>query len=137
MQIGDKSGKQKTFTFLPKWIAARPLTLGVGHKRCHQLQNVFFAVNVAERIVVHRLFEVDGVQDFYLITVFQHGLPTFKHDRTFRVSDHIGTVTLQEVWFQPKSRFAGARAADHQHVFVSRVLGVRWAVAHHQPLCFG
>ena len=27
------------------WVSAGPFTLGVGHQRCHQLQNVFFAVD--------------------------------------------------------------------------------------------
>ena len=83
MQIGDKSGKQKTFTFLPKWIAARPLTLGVGHQGSDQFQNVLFTVNITERIIVHRLFEVDSVQDFYLVAILQHGLPTFENYRSF------------------------------------------------------
>ena len=46
-------------------------------------------------------------------------------------------MALQEVRFQPKSRFARAGAADHQHVFVPGVFGVRWAVGHHQPFRFG
>ena len=85
---------------------------------------------------MHGLFEVDGVQNFYLITIFQHGLPTFKHDCTFRIGYDIGTMALQEVRFQPKSRFARAGAADHQHVFVPGVLWVRRTVGHHQPFRF-
>ena len=85
MQICDKRSEQKSFAFLPEWIAAAAFTFRVGHKGRDQLENILFAVDVAERIVVHRLLEVDGVQDFHLIAVFQHGLPTFKHDCTFRV----------------------------------------------------
>ena len=29
----------------------QPFTLGVGHQRCHQLQNVFFAVDISEGVV--------------------------------------------------------------------------------------
>ena len=83
MQICDKRSEQKTFAFFPEWIAAAAFTLCVGHKGSDQFQNVFFAVDIAERIIVHRLFEVDGVQDFHLIAVLQHGLSTFKHDSTF------------------------------------------------------
>ncbi len=83
MQICDKRSEQKSFAFLPEWIAAAAFTFRVGHKGRDQLENILFAVDVAERIVVHRLLEVDGVQDFHLIAVFQHGLPTFKHDCTF------------------------------------------------------
>ena len=86
---------------------------------------------------MHGLFEVDGVQNPDLVAVFQKCVPALDHDTTFRVSDHIGTVTLQEVRLQPKSRFARAGAADHQHVFVPSVLGVRWTVGHHQPFRFG
>ena len=110
---------------------------GVGHQGRDQFQNVLFAVDIGEGVVVHRLFEVDGVQNFYLITIFQHGLPTFKHDCTFRIGYDIGTMALQEVRFQPKSRFTRAGAADHQHVFVPGVLGVRWTVGHHQAFRFG
>ena len=41
---------------------------------------------------MHGLFEVDGVQDFQLVTVFQKCVPALDHDTTFRVSDHIGTT---------------------------------------------
>lgn len=85
---------------------------------------------------MHRLFEVDSVQDFYLVAILQHGLPTFENYRSFRVSDHIGAVALQEIRFQPKARLTAARATDYQHIFVSGVLGVRWAIAHHQTFRF-
>ena len=94
MQICDKRSEQKSFAFLPEWIAARTVPLRVCHKGRDEFQDVLFAVDVAERIVVHRLLEVDGVQDFHLIAVFQHGLPTFKHDCTFRISYDIGGVAL-------------------------------------------
>ena len=42
----------------------------------------------------YRLFEVDGVQNPDLVAVFQKCVPALDHDTTFRVSDHIGTVTL-------------------------------------------
>ena len=85
---------------------------------------------------MHRLFEVDSVQDFYLVAILQHGLPTFENYRSFRISDHIGAVALQEIRFQPKARLTAARATDYQHIFVSGVLGVRWAIAHHQTFRF-
>lgn len=87
---GDEGGKadlneERAKLTKEKRIAAAAFTFRVGHKGRDQLENILFAVDVAERIVVHRLLEVDGVQDFHLIAVFQHGLPTFKHDCTFRV----------------------------------------------------
>ena len=94
MQISDQGGEQKTFAFLPKWIAAGPLALGVGHQGRDQFQNVFFAVNIGKGVVVHGLFEVDGVQNPDLVAVLQHCVATFKHDSSFGIGDHIGTVTL-------------------------------------------
>ena len=108
MQIGDQGGEQKTLAFLPERIATAAFTLRVGHQGRDQFQNVLLAVDVAERVVVHRLFEVDGVQNFYLVAILQHGLPTFENYRSLRVSDHIGAVALQEIRFQPKARLTAA-----------------------------
>jgi len=94
MQISDQGSKQKTLRFLPKWVPAGPFTLGVGHQSRDQFQNILFAVDIGEGVVVHRLFEVDGVQNPDLVAVFQKCVPTLDHDTTFRVSNHIGTVTL-------------------------------------------
>ena len=44
---------------------------------------------------------------------------------------------MQQIRLDEKPRLAAAGAADHQHVFVPGVLGVRWAVGHHQAFCFG
>ena len=131
MKVGDQGGEQKPLAFLPEGVPAGPFALGVGHQGRDQFQNVLLAVDIGKGVVVHGLFKIDGVQNFYLITIFQHGLPTFKHDCTFRIGYDIGTMALQEVRFQPKSRFARAGAADHQHIFVPGVLGVRWTIAHH------
>ena len=88
MQISDQGSKQKTFAFLPKWIAAAAFSLRVGHQGRDQPQNILFAVDIGEGIVVHTLGKVNGIQDFQLVTVFQKCVPAL------RVSDHIGTVTL-------------------------------------------
>ena len=52
---------------------------------------------------------------------------------TVRVGDNVGTVKLHEVGFYEKPRLAAAGAADHKHVFVSCILRVLRAAAHHQP----
>ena len=56
----------------------------VGHQGRDQFQNVLFAVDIGEGVIVHGLFEVDGVQDFQLVTVFQKCVPALDHDTTFR-----------------------------------------------------
>ena len=94
MQISDQGSKQKTLRFFPEWVSAGPFTLGVGHQRCHQLQNVFFAVDISEGVVVHTLGKVNGVQDFQLVAFFQKCVPALDHDTAFRVCYHIGAVAL-------------------------------------------
>ena len=83
MQIGDQGSEQKTFAFLPKWVPTGPFAFGVGHQGCDQFENVLFAVDIGEGVIVHGLFEVDGVQDFQLVTVFQKCVPALDHDTTF------------------------------------------------------
>lgn len=76
--------EQKTLRFFPEWVPAGPFALGVGHQGRDQFQNVLFAVDIGEGVIVHGLFEVDGVQDFQLVTVFQKCVPALDHDTTFR-----------------------------------------------------
>ena len=94
MQISDQGGQKQSFGLFPERVSAGPFALGVDHQGRDQFQNVLFAVDIGEGVVVHRLFEVDGVQNPDLVAVFQHCVATFKQDRTFGVSDHIGTMTL-------------------------------------------
>ena len=94
MQIRDQCGQKQSFGLFPERVSAGPFALGVGHQGRDQFQNILFAVDIGEGVVVHRLFEVDGVQNPDLVAVLQHRVATFKHDSSFRVSNHIGTVTL-------------------------------------------
>ena len=59
-----------------------------------RFQNVLFAVDIGERIVVHTLGKVNGVQDFQLVTVLQEGVPALDHDTAFRIGDDIGACLL-------------------------------------------
>ena len=40
-------------------------------------------MNIGKGVIVHGLFEVYGVQDLQLVTVFQKCVPTLDHDTTF------------------------------------------------------
>ena len=44
---------------------------------------------------------------------------------------------MQQIRLDKEPCLTAARAADYQHIFVPGVLGVRWAVGHHQAFCFG
>ena len=43
---------------------------------------------------MHRLSEIDGVKNPNAVSILQKGLAAVDYDIAFRVSDHIGTVTL-------------------------------------------
>lgn len=43
---------------------------------------------------MHRLSEIDGVENPDTVSVLQKGLATVDYDIAFRVSDDVGTVTL-------------------------------------------
>ena len=68
-------------------------------------------------------------------TALEH-LAALHQNRTFGVCHHIGAVHLHQVGFQPKPCFTGTGAADHQHIFISRRLGVLGAAVHGQALGF-
>ena len=75
--------------------------------------------------------EVKDLTRTEMTELMEHIFSLSEVQRAVRIGYDIGTMALQEVRFQPKSRFARAGAADHQHVFVPGVLGVRWTIAHH------
>ena len=54
--------KMRLILHNPKIVPGLALALGVGDEGRYQLQDVLLRVNVAERVIVHRLVEVDGIQ---------------------------------------------------------------------------
>ena len=57
----------------------------VFHNAIYQLQNVIFAVDIAERIVPHRLLKIDSIKDFYNISAPLEHLAAFLDHCAFRV----------------------------------------------------
>ena len=55
---------------------------------------------------------------------------------SLRVCDHIGTVHLHQIRFEPEAGLTGTGAANHQHIFVSGGLWVLGAAVHCQALRF-
>ena len=99
VDIGNKRGVQKFFCLLPERITAFSLPAGVGHEGRDQLQDVLFRVDIVEGVVMHRLFEVDGVEDFDAVALLQKGVADFQNRGAFRVCENIGTVHLQQIRF--------------------------------------
>ena len=44
---------------------------------------------------------------------------------------------MQQIRLDKEPCLTAAGTAHHQHIFIPGILGVRWAIAHHQPFCFG
>jgi len=61
VDIANERAVQQRLRFDPEIVASLAFAFGVGNQRRNQLQDVLFAVNVRERIVVHTFFEVDGI----------------------------------------------------------------------------
>ena len=71
--ISDECRVKQLFRFFPERIRAFSLAFGVLHQACHELQHVFFAVDVRKRIVMHGFFEVYRVQHLDFVAVLlQH-----------------------------------------------------------------
>ena len=94
VDIPNQGTIQQGLRLRPEFITGLAVSLGVGNERCGQLQNILFAVNIREGIIMHRLSEIDGVKDPDTVSVLQKGLAAVDYDIAFRVSDHVGTVTL-------------------------------------------
>ena len=93
---GYNQSKHNTARSLPSSRIRHRLAVpfGVGNEGCGQLQNILFAVNIREGIIMHRLSEIDSIENPDTVSVLQKGLAAVDYDIAFRVSDHIGTVAL-------------------------------------------
>ena len=133
------SYRQRTSRTLPKWIAALALAARVGNQAIYQFQDILFAMDIRQRIIVHTFGKIDRVHHLNAVAEMpQH--PAALDDQTaFRVGHNerawvFFRHALHEIWFDEESRLAAARTADHQHVFVSRRSRVFGAAVHRQPL---
>ena len=86
MDVADQGDVQQRFGLDPKILSGFAFTLGVGNQSRDELQDVRFAVDVRERVVVHRLFEVDGVQNFQPVAEMQKHFSAFVDNAAFRTA---------------------------------------------------
>ena len=63
VKVSDQRNEQKPLRFVPEWVAALTLTLGVGHQCGDELQNVLFTVDVRHGVIAHTFGKVDGVEN--------------------------------------------------------------------------
>ena len=85
VNVADQCGVEELFRLLPERIPAVSLTLGIGHQRGHQLQDILLIVDVGERIIVHRLVKIDRIENPDFIPVHHEGVGGFIDDTAFRI----------------------------------------------------
>ncbi len=137
IDVADERRVKQSLRLEPEIIASFAFALGVGNQSIDQLQNILLAVNVGERVIVHRLFEIDGVEHLNFVPCALHQPAALDQETSFRVCDHVGTVELHELRLHKEPRLTGTGAADDQHVFIPGRLGVFGAAVHRQPLRLG
>ena len=158
VDVADQRAVQQRFRLDPEIVPGLALSLGVGDQRCHQLQDVLFAMDIAEGVIVHGLFEVDGVQHLDLVWLIHdfavfvlHGLAVLARlgcaplehfaalhqDGALGVGNDVGAVHLHQIRLEPEAGLAGTAAADDQHVLVAGILGVLGAAGHGKALGLG
>ena len=135
MDVADEGTVKKGLCLVPEWIAALTITLGICHECGRQLQDILFAVDIGERIVVHGLVKIDCVEDFDPVIRVDKCISNLEQGRALRVCQNIGRMQLQQVWLNPEPGFTGTGAADDQYILVSGIGRILRTVAHHQPLC--
>ena len=118
VDIADERAVQKRLRLDPEIVPGLALALGVGDEGRYQLQNVLLRVNVAERVIVHRLIEVDGIQHpdlvrlvddlavlvlYRLAVLVQLGRAALEHfaalhqDGALGIGNDVGAVHLHQV----------------------------------------
>ena len=65
---------------MPEIVSAFAISLGVGDQTVDQLENILLRVDIGEGVVVHGLFEVDGVEKFDTVILLLQQLPAFDQD---------------------------------------------------------
>ena len=104
--VTDEGCIVQLFRLHPKIFAGFiAISLRVDDDRIDQLEDVLLAADVAERVVVHGFFEIDGVQRLDdVAALFKHFAALHQH-RTLRIGHNIAAVHLHQIGFDKKSRF--------------------------------
>ena len=83
MDISDQGAIEKCLRLVPERIVAFSFAFCVRHKGRHQLQDVFFTVDIVKGIVFHALFEIDGIEDGESVMVSEKAGSYIINGRTF------------------------------------------------------
>ena len=61
VDISNQRAIQQCFRLDPEIVSGLAFAFGIGNQRCYQLQDVLFAMDIGERVIVHGLLEVDCI----------------------------------------------------------------------------
>ena len=89
VNVANQGAVQERFSLFPKGVPALLVALGVGDQTAYQLQNVLFAMDIREGVIVKALFEIDGVKHANPIFCPFQGVSTFAQYPSFRVYDDV------------------------------------------------
>lgn len=123
-QQGDEGGVQHLLGVLPEGVSRLAVAVGVHDVAVDERQDVGIRLHVLERVVVHGLIEVDGIEGLHLVPVVREQEPRVLEERALGVGDEIARVELADVRSDVVERLAGAGAAHDQHVQVAVQFGV-------------
>ena len=136
--IADEGGIVELFRLDPEILPGLiAISLRVDDDRIDQFEDVLFAADVGERVVVHGFTKIYRIQRLDDIAVFLKHLSAFDQYCTLGISDHIGAVHLHEIGLHEKAGLTGTGTTDDKDVLIPRVLRLLWTAVHGQPLGLG
>ena len=97
-------------------FASFPLPVSVHDVAVHERENVGVTLHILERVVVHRLIKVDGVEGFDRIAIVREQKPGILEERALWVGNKIAGVELHDVGRHVVEGFARARTAHHKDI---------------------
>ena len=83
MDISDQRRVQQRLRFGPELITGFAIAFGVGNQCGHELQDILLGMNVRERIVMLRLFEIDRIKNLNSIVCLYKRISDFWQCCTF------------------------------------------------------
>ena len=96
-QEGDEGGVEHLLRVLPERVARLAVAVGVHDVAVDEREDVGIGLHVPERVVVHRLIEVDGVEGLDLVAVVSEEEPRVLEERALGVGDEVARVELADV----------------------------------------
>ena len=107
------SYRQRTSRTLPKWIAALALAARIGNQAVYQFQDILFAMDIRQRIIVHALGKIDRVHHLDAVAEMPQHPAALDDHAALRVGHNERTGifvrhALHEIRFDEKSRLAAA-----------------------------